>query len=380
MPTLNVRTHLWFGHDALSVLGQIRDVNVVVFTDAFLVKSGIAGQITALLQHAKSVRVFDNVRPDPPLSLVAEGLQFILESEADIVIALGGGSSIDTGKATVYMAKSSGVRKDIRLIAIPTTSGTGSEVTNFAVISDPDKGVKIPLMSDDMVPDIAILDPHLVISAPPRITADTGFDVITHALEAYLSVNANDYSDALAEKSLSIAFEYLPKAYKDGTNLDARDKMHSASCLAGMAFNAVGLGISHGIAHQLGARFHIPHGRANAMLLPHVLLYNADLPSNFGAVRETRASLRIARVASLIGLSGDDTNAKVLSLCKHLTYMLNMTDTPLTLEEAGVSMEAYYAVKPALIDAALRDTCTATNPRPMTPDDVDAILSNIARW
>ena len=278
------------------------------------------------------------------------------------------------------MAKRSGAKDNISLVAIPTTSGTGSEVTSFAVITDRQKGVKYPLVDDDLLPDYAIMDPSLVVSAPPRITADTGFDVITHALEAYISTNANDYSDALAEKALELAFAYLPKAYTDGQDIEAREKMHTASCLAGMAFNAVSLGINHGIAHQLGARFHIPHGRANAMLLPHVVRYNADLCANFGAKTETKASLRIAHVARRIGLSGDDTNALVLALVRHLNYMLKMTETPMTLKDAGVTKEAYEEVKPLMIEAALKDACTATNPRPVTAEDVDAILSNLARW
>ena len=201
--------------------------------------------------------------------------------------------------------------------------------------------------------------------------------MITHALEAYISTAANDYSDALAEKSLQLAFEYLPRAYANGADIEARDKMHTASCLAGMAFNAVSLGVNHGIAHQLGAKFHIPHGRANAMLLPHVMRYNADLSANFGAKTETKASVRLARVARMIGLSGDDTNSLVLALCKHLFYMLKMTGTPLTLAEAGVSRESYEAVKPAIIEAALKDACTATNPRKMTPEGVEEILSKL---
>ncbi|MGM9625679.1 MAG: 1-propanol dehydrogenase PduQ [Eubacteriales bacterium] len=380
MQTFYIKTKVCTGDDAMQVLGTFRDMNAVIFTDAFMVKSGTADRIAKMLTGCRSVKIFGEIKPDPPIELIADGMAFLLEANADIVVALGGGSSIDAAKATILMAKRSGAKDNISLVAIPTTSGTGSEVTSFAVITDREKGVKYPLVDDDLLPDYAILDPALVVSAPPRITADTGFDVITHALEAYISANANDYSDALAEKSLELAFRYLPKAYADGKDLEAREKMHTASCLAGMAFNAVSLGINHGIAHQLGARFHIPHGRANAMLLPHVVRFNADLNANFGAKTETKASLRIAHIAHRIGLSGDDTNALVLALVRHLNYMLKMTETPLTLKDAGVSKEAYEAVKPQMIEAALKDACTATNPRPVTAADVDAILSNLARW
>ncbi len=381
MQNFKVKTNVCFGEGALNVLSEQKG-NVVIFTDAFMVSSGAAENIKSKLSSADSVKIFGEIKPDPPIELIAAGLGFLVDAKADCVVALGGGSSIDAAKATILMAKRSGFKDQIKLIAIPTTSGTGSEVTSFAVITDKAKGIKYPLVDDELLPDTAILDPELVVSAPPRITADTGFDVITHALEAYISTAANDYSDALAEKSLQLAFEYLPRAYADGKDIEARDKMHTASCLAGMAFNAVSLGVNHGIAHQLGAKFHIPHGRANAMLLPHVMRYNADLSANFGAKTETKASVRLARVARMIGLSGGgklplDTNSLVLALCKHLFYMLKMTGTPLTLAEAGVSRESYEAVKPAIIEAALKDACTATNPRKMTPEGVEEILSKL---
>ena len=380
MQNFKVKTNVCFGEGALNVL-SVQKGNVVIFTDAFMVSSGAAENIKSKLSSADSVKIFGEIKPDPPIELIASGLAFLVDAKADCVVALGGGSSIDAAKATILMAKRSGFKDQIKLIAIPTTSGTGSEVTSFAVITDKAKGIKYPLVDDELLPDIAILDPELVVSAPPRITADTGFDVITHAMEAYISTAANDYSDALAEKSLKLAFEYLPKAYANGADIEARDKMHTASCLAGMAFNAVSLGVNHGIAHQLGAKFHIPHGRANAMLLPHVMRYNADLSANFGAKCETRASLRLANIAKLIGLSGGDkpldTNSLVIALCDHLTYMLRMTGTPLTLADAGVSREAYEEQKPAIIEAALKDACTATNPRKMTPEGVEEILSKL---
>lgn len=376
MQTFKVKTKVCFGEGAMDALKELHG-NVVIFTDSFMVKSGAADKIAAQIISADSVKVFGEIKPDPPVELIASGLAFLIDAKADAVVALGGGSSIDAAKATILMAKRSGFSNKLRLIAIPTTSGTGSEVTSFAVITDKAKGIKYPLVDDELLPDTAILDPELVVSAPPRITADTGFDVITHALEAYISTAANDYSDALAEKALQLAFEYLPKAYIDGSDVVAREKMHTASCLAGMAFNAVSLGINHGIAHQLGAKFHIPHGRANAMLLPHVVRYNADLNANFGAKTETTASVRIAKIAKMIGLSGDDTNALVLALCKHLFYMLKMTDTPITLADAGVTREMYEEYKSAIIEAALKDACTATNPRKMTAEGVEEILSKL---
>ena len=199
MQTFYVKTKVCSGDGAMDVLSSFHGNRAVIFTDTFMVKTGVAARIAQKLSNCADVRIFDEIKPDPPIELVADGLRVLLDADADLVVALGGGSSIDAAKATILMAKRSGAKDNIALVAIPTTSGTGSEVTSFAVITDREKGVKYPLVDEELLPDYAIMDPALVVSAPPRITADTGFDVITHALEAYISVNANDYSDALAE-------------------------------------------------------------------------------------------------------------------------------------------------------------------------------------
>lgn len=379
MNRFKIKTEVCFSENAIDVLKKFSGVNAVIITDKFMVESGTAERIAAKLENCKSVSVFDEVVPDPPIDLITRGLRFLEKADADIVVALGGGSSIDAAKSVVLMDKRVN-GKDVKLIAIPTTSGTGSEVTKFAVITDREKGVKYPLVDEDLLPDIAILEPELVVTAPPSVTADTGFDVITHALEAYVSTLANDASDALAEKALTISFEYLPRAYKKGDILINREKMHSASCLAGMAFNEVNLGINHGIAHQLGAKFHIPHGRANAMLLPYVVEFNADLNGNFGLTECSDAALRYADISRKLGLQAKNTRMAVLSLIDELKYMLKMMKIPSTLAAAGVSEVDYKSLKPQIIEGALADACTATNPRKVTAQDVEDILSHLAVW
>lgn len=248
----------------------------------------------------------------------------------------------------------------------------------FAVITDEEKDTKYALVDEELLPDLAILIPELVTTVPPSVTADTGFDVITHAMEAYISTMSNDASDALSEKAITIAFEYLPIAFKDGSNIKAREKMHSASCLAGMAFNEVGLGINHGIAHQLGAKFHIPHGRANAMLLPHVLWFNANLRGNFGEDKKTDAAKRIAETARRLKLPHDNMRIAVLSLIEEIQYMMKMMKVPQTLGEAGVTKKEYEEHKAQIIEGALKDTCTKTNPREVNAEEIEKILSKIA--
>ena len=379
MNRFRVKTEVCFGSNAIDALLQYRDVNAVIVTDPFMASSGNAELVAGKLCNCKKVSIFSEVKPDPPIELIATGLEFLLKEDADIVVALGGGSSIDAAKGIVLMARRANPEKKIRLIAIPTTSGTGSEVTKFAVITDAEKGIKYPLVDEELLPNLAILEPSFVVSAPPAVTSDTGFDAITHAIEAYISTAANDVTDALAEKALKLAFEYLPQAYADGQNITAREKMHTASCLAGMAFSEAGIGINHSIAHQLGAKFHIPHGRANAMLLPYVLEYNADIENNFGK-EDTVAAKKLASVAREIGLPADTTRIGVQSLLDHLRYMLKMTHTPASLAQCKVSKEEYEKNKEAMITAALNDVCTTTNPRKPSREDIADILSNMAVW
>lgn len=377
MDIFKMKTEIRFGDGALESLSEFQAESAVIITDAFMVKSGAAEKISQHLKNCKKVSIFGDVKPNPPIELVAEGLKFLNSSNADLVIALGGGSSIDAAKSVLFMAKQNG--KKMPLVAIPTTSGTGSEVTKFAVVTDLQAGIKYPLVSDDLLPEVAILDASLVMSAPPAITADTGFDAITHAIEAYVSTEANDFSDAMAEKATALAFEYLLDAYHDGTNVKAREKMHSASCLAGLSFSEVSLGINHGIAHALGVCFHIPHGRANAMLLPIVIEYNAALPGTYGG-EVTEAAKRYAKLAKLVGLPCPNVRAGVMNLVHKLNDMLKRTKTPLTLGQQGVTGEQFATYKDKIIHDALQDACTSTNPRKVTAEDVANILNHLAKW
>ena len=384
MKRFKLSTEVLFSEDAINALLDIKEVNAVLITDKFMVDSGMADMILKKLANCKEVSVFSEVIPDPPMDLIERGISLLSDKNCDVVVALGGGSSIDAAKAIVFMARKIELAqnpestKKIKLIALPTTSGTGSEVTQFAVVTDSKTGVKIPLIDESLMPDIAILDPELVKSAPPFITADTGMDVITHAIEAYVSETASDCSDCLAEKAMELAFEYLPKAYRNGYDIKARDKMHRASCLAGMAFSLVNLGLNHGIAHALGAIFHIPHGRANALVLPHVIYFNADMDRE-GAKHSNDSAKKYQKLARIVGLPASTAKVGVTNLIEEINRLLKYMDRPMCITDCGVTLEEFEANREEIIRRALADACTQANPRKVAAEDISKILDHIAK-
>jgi len=376
MQRFKLKTDIIFGQNALEALKSVQGKNVVVFTDKFLTDNGTANRIKELLTSCEKVSIYSDVIPDPPVETVASGLKFLIENEIDLVVAVGGGSAIDAAKGTVYVARKH-TGKYIRLIAVPTTSGTGSEVTEFAVISDRQAGKKIPLVDEEMLPEMAILSCELTASVPPTVTADTGFDVLTHALEAYISKNANEFSDALAEKAVELWAEYIVPAYKNGNDMIAREKMHTASCLAGIAFNEAGLGVNHSIAHALGAHFHIPHGRANAMLLPHVLRYNTELDIKFCVKNANATADKLEGLARRLGYPGNSPDVGVRNMIHKIKEYQRWLNIPQTLGEAGVTIDQYKKAKQHIIESAIADACTATNPRVVDAKGVEEILDKI---
>lgn len=379
MERFKLKTDIIFGNDALSALKNEKCESAVIFTDAFMVSSGTADKVAEYMTGCKKISVYSEVKPDPAVELVSSAVKFVMDCNADTVVALGGGSAIDAAKSTLMIIREH-YKKNIRLIAIPTTSGTGSEVTQFAVVTDTAAGKKIPLVDESMLPEIAILEAELVKSVPPAITADTGFDVLTHALEAYMSTGANDFSDALAEKAVELVAENLGEVYKNGNNTVAREKMHTASCLAGIAFNEASLGINHGIAHAIGAQFHIPHGRANAMLLPHVLYFNAELDIKFCVKSACKTADKLEMLARRLGYPANSPDIGVRNMIQRVKEFQRLLHIPATLGEAGVTKAQYEKVKDFIIDSALNDACTTTNPRKANYKDVEGILEKIAKF
>jgi acetaldehyde dehydrogenase/alcohol dehydrogenase len=326
------------------------------------------------------------------------GVKAMNAYQPDFVIALGGGSPIDAAKGMwlfyeqpemefeTLRLKFADIRKrafkyptlgkKATFVAIPTTSGTGSEVTAFAVITDQKKNIKYPLADYELTPDIAIIDPDLVMTVPQSVTADTGMDVLTHAIETYVSVMASDYTDALAEKAVKLVFDYLPRAYANGQDRLAREKMHNASCIAGMAFTNAFLGVNHGMAHTLGGKFHIPHGRANAILLPYVIRYNAQKPTKLVAFPQYEypmAGERYAEIARFLGLAAGNTTEGVNSLIQAVNELLTKLNIPHTLAEAGIDKQAFEGAVREMADLAFNDQTTGTNPRMPLVAEIETI-------
>lgn len=370
------KTELCIGKGAMEQLETYKDEHILVVADPFLQTSGQLDDMLSYLDASNDIVVFTDVVPDPPIEVVVSGIQSAGGKPISVVLAIGGGSAIDAAKAIYYFGKKQAIFSDAVLVAVPTTSGTGSEVTDFSVITDLQKGSKYPLISREILPDVAILDANLVLSLPANITADTGMDVLTHAIEAYVSTEATDFSDALAEKAIKLVFEYLPKAYKNGQDVVAREKMHIASTLAGMAFNTAYLGLNHGVAHAVGAKFHVPHGRANSILMPYIIQYNANLTGRGSQGLDLKVASRYQEIAKLLGYSASSPLLGVKQLIEAIKKLQKKLDLPKTLKEYGVSQQDFNAYKQDIAVAALNDKCTATNPRVPKQEEILLLLEN----
>ena len=380
MKRFHISTDIYFSDGALERLTQITARRVFIVTDPFMVKNGSISLITdPLKQGGTEYVLFTDVVPDPPLEKVQAGVVQFASAGCDLIIGVGGGSAMDLSKSIRRIAEEIRPEVHIPLICIPTTSGTGSEVTSFAVISDPARKLKIPLVSDEMTPDEAILDAVLVSSVPASVTADTGMDVLTHAIEAYVSTDHNDFSGALAEKAVEIVGQFLYRSYANNEDSHARKKMHIAATLAGIAFNASSLGLNHGMAHAIGAHFHVPHGRANAMLLPLVIEYNSGVT---GITQNTDLCSpvveRYCTMANVLGLSSVNQVMTIHSLCNYIRYLNEAMGIPNHLSEIlSVSHEEYEAHLEEMAKAAVADSCTATNPRVPREEEVIALYRRL---
>lgn len=379
MNSFDIRTKIYFGDNALDRLEDIPYNKILIITDPFVAKSGLLQMITYRLNDSgKEFDIFSDIVPDPPIEKITVGVEAMIKYKPDAIIAIGGGSAIDSAKAIREFAARATNDYTVGLIAIPTTSGTGSEVTSFSVVSDPANNIKYPLVSDSLLPTEAILDAVLVKSVPPSVTADTGMDVLTHAIEAYVSIENNEFSAALAEKAIEICGVFLLRSYLDNNDTHARKKMHVASCLAGLAFNSASLGLNHGMAHQLGAKFHIPHGRANAMLLPHIIEYNSDINKHSKSRAEYLPAVRkYVNIAKLLGLQNFNEITTVRALVNWVQFMIKEMNIPISVSQLGIDKTEYFNAIDSMSEKALADACTATNPRTPSKEEISQIFEHL---
>ena len=357
--------------DALERLRLLNGERIFIVCDPFLEGTPALQTVIDLISINNTYTVYSDVVPDPPIDSIVKGVMVLRKEESTVLIVIGGGSAIDMAKGINYFCKTIyqvGVKK---FIAIPTTSGTGSEVTSFAVITDTKTGVKYPLLDDSLLPDEAILTTFFVKSAPEKVTAYSGMDVLVHALESLVAKKANHFTDALAEKAIELVVENLPTCVVDGKNEVARAAMHEASCMAGIAFNQAGLGITHALSHQLGGQFHVPHGLANAMLLPYVIMYNA--------ANSTVAKSKYISIAQKLCLTSEtqDESAQLAALVKCAQFLARQVGCAMTMKEFGIDDVTFKNSFSILVQQAIADRTYAGNPYEATKEDLTRILTCI---
>lgn len=405
MQWFKIPEKIYFESGSIKYLEMMQGMErAFIVTDPGMIKLGYVDRILYHIrkrEHHVHCEIFSDVEADPSFETVTKGLELMNSFKPDVIIALGGGSSIDAAKGMwlfyehpdsdpeglklkfmdirkrTYKFPKLGIKA--KMVAIPTTSGTGSEVTSFAVLTDKKNNKKYPLADYELTPDVAIIDPDLVLSLPKSITADTGMDVLTHAIEAYVSNMASDYTDALSEKAVELVFNYLVRAYENGDDKIAREKMHNSSTIAGMAFTNAFLGINHSLSHKIGAEFHLPHGRINAILLPYVIKYNSSKPTKFVSFPKYEyfiADEKYANLAKKMGLKADTKEEGINSLICKIQELNERLNIPKSFKEAGIDEAEFLAKIDMLAERAFEDQCTTANPRVPLIEEMKKILKD----
>jgi len=355
-----------FGDGALSYLAQIHGRRAYIITDETMVRLGFVDLVKEQLAQADvETRVFAEVEPEPSLDTVRRGAELIRAFEPDWIVGLGGGSAMDAAKAMwalyerpdlapdgISPLEYLGLGKKARLVAISTTSGTGSEVTWFTVLTDPNEKRKLGLGSRETIATLAIVDPVFAMKMPPRLTADTGLDALTHAIEGYTSTWHNDFADGMCFTAIDLVFKYLPQAYADGNNAEAREKMHNAASLAGLGFGNSMAALAHAMGHSLGAVFHVPHGRAVSLFLPYTMEFAADA-----------ANLRYAEIARFLGLEARDSTEGTRQLVRAVRDLETKLESDTNVASLGISRDDYAAAVDHLLFNAENDNQVVSSPR-----------------
>lgn len=380
MKRFKIAPDIFYEKNAINHLESlVQGGKAFIVTDQLMVKIGIVDKVTAILER-KSVQyeIFPDITGEPSVSMVTMGLQKFLEFGGNLLIALGGGSVMDASKAIMYFIRQidqQGLKKSQQpfFIVIPTTSGTGSEVTSYTVITDETQNLKIALHNDSKFADVALLDCNLIKTVPPQVTAETGMDILTHAIEAFVSNQASDFTDALAQMATEMVFTHLVTCYQNGKDDLSREKIHNASCMAGMAFENASVGLNHSMAHALGAKFKIAHGRANAVLLPYVIKYNSGLFDDSYHIDFATAN-KYCKIARWLHLPTQDLKEGVNMLAKAIMALNRQMNIPISIGDLGINPEEFENALPEMCEAIMADICTQGNPRVPGKKDIIAIF------
>lgn len=363
MHKFSIKPTIYYSENAIDILNKKNPKKVFIIIENNLKDMGYSDSVVNLFnKNDTEIRFFSNIQTDPTIELVIFGVEDILSFNPDLVVAIGGGSTIDEAKAIVFFYNKISAKK-VNFAIIPTTSGTGSEVTNFAIITI--DGKKEVLVDDGFLPNIAILSVEFTKNLPLPILVDTSIDALTHAIEAYFSLNESDCSDALSEKAIKLIFKNLTDIFVTGDNLLAREKLHNASCIAGMAFTNASLGINHSMAHALGGIFHIPHGKANAVFLTKVIEFN----SNEKYVRE-----KIVNLCKELHLSCDNDDKTIKNFLYYIENLLLLCNMPTYVKDLNIPLDDYLKNIFELSDRAIIDKCTKTNPVSCTKEDLTKLF------
>lgn len=374
MKTFWIQPKIYYGSSSLDYLNELDAKKVLLITDKHTIHLNAEEEVINRLKPA-SVKVFADIEDAPSLAVVKKGLACFLQEDPDLMVALGNVAAIDVAKAIRFFCHQTAVhgnRKKLPFVVIPMSSGTGSEVTPYSVITEGEGNERMPLHDKRMLPDAVILNTQLTVVTSPSMTADTGMDLLTHAIESYVSLEATEFTTLFSEKAIKLVFTHLLRAYRFGEDLIARESLQLASCMAGFAFSNSSLGVNHSIAHAMEAVFPLSHGRINAMLLPYIIEYNGGLCD--GTLHSSEAAKKYMNIANMLGLPCSTTEEGVRSLSTAIKLLNKKFNIPLTFRDSLIEKNIFEESIPLIAKKALQDACTAGNPKLVKEMDLVYLL------
>ena len=367
MKIFEVNTNVYVGDKFDEIISKIKAKKAFIVTDSVMSKIGMTKKFENIFKQKNiDYRIFNEVEVDPAFEIVSKALNKVIDFLPDVMVAIGGGSSLDTAKSIKYFVKKSGL--SIPLIALPTTSGTGSEVSSYAVLTDKKNNVKIPLKDNEMIPEYAILDPELTKTLPKSVVADSGIDALTHAIESYTCKEANFYTQIYALSAIRLIFKNILRMYRDIKDEEARIEMAKASCIAGFSFEKSGLGINHSIAHAIGGKFHIAHGKINGTILPYIIRFNSE---------DKTTAQRYYEISKDLGFPANNTEEGAESLAVAVGLLNKNLNLPSCVKDLAIDEEKYRNEIDTMSKSALGDICTSGNIREVNLEDLKKLFEKV---